>query len=175
MPLIGTIPQTTSGTAAPNPANGMDGDIYFLVDANGVVLIVYQKIVGTWTSVGDINPAWINYTPTITAGSGTITSFVSVASKYRLIGKVCFLYVSVWINAPGTGAGALKVSLPVDPIALGACASAFSTIAGGVAATGFVTPVGVLPYPNLTLLKYDGTTVIGASIQTIASVTYETL
>jgi len=171
---------TTYGTLVPDSFNGNDGDVYLQTNATGTVIKAYQKNAGLWFIIGDINPTWKTFAPTVTSGTGTITSFVSITMRYRVISKVCFVQLSVWINAAGTGAGSLRVQLPVEPLAgasgLAACASVFTQAGGGVGGAGFVEPTSVsgLGYPDVRLLKYDGTTLIGASLQTLASVTYET-
>lgn len=173
------IPTVTYGTAAPNPIVGLEGDVY-LESNDGVVLKTHQKDIasGTWLDIGDVNPAWTSFNPTVTSGTGTITSFVSKTVRYRLIGKICLANFNVWINAAGTGGGSIRIQLPVEPIAaLGACASVFSNAAGGVGGCGFVEPtaVSLLGYPDVRVLKYDGTTLIGASVQTVGSILYETI
>lgn len=167
----------TYGTAAPNNANGADGDVYLLESNDGVVLKTYQKAAGVWLDVGSVNPSWTSYTPTIISGTGTITSYISTVTRYQLIGKVCFVYANIWINLKGTGGGSLKISLPVDAANLGAPLAAFSTTGGGVGGTGFIVPVnvGLLAYPSMWVFKYDGTTIIADSAQIFASTTYETV
>lgn len=165
---------TYSGATPPALVIGVDGDVYLQNDVNGVILKAYQKLSGVWAEVGQVNPAWQTFSPTVTAESGTITSFSSIAMRYRLIGTVCFVFASLIINVAGTGAGAIKISLPVNVIVTGACVTGIATVGTGVAVTGFVLPPGLLAYPSMSLLKYDGTTLIANGRQIIASTAYET-
>jgi hypothetical protein len=55
---------------------------------------------------------WNAYTPTITAGSGTITTVGTVSAQWKQTGDIIDLYGSVAITTAGTGAGSLNVSLP---------------------------------------------------------------
>jgi hypothetical protein len=56
--------------------------------------------------------AWVSYSPTVSASSGSFTTLVTNAS-YCQIGKTVHLAVSVGITNAGTASGALQVTLPV--------------------------------------------------------------
>lgn len=56
--------------------------------------------------------AWTPYSPTITSGSGTLTS-VSASGAYNQIGKTVTMRVSVTITNNGTGATTINIPLPV--------------------------------------------------------------
>jgi hypothetical protein len=64
------------------------------------------------TSVGKGLLAWVAYSPTVTATSGTFTTLVTNAS-YCQIGKTVHLAVSIGITTAGTATGGIKVTLPV--------------------------------------------------------------
>jgi hypothetical protein len=51
------------------------------------------------------------YTPSVTSGAGSITSFTASGS-YTKIGRVVYVRVAVIITNNGTGSGSLVVSLP---------------------------------------------------------------
>ena len=59
--------------------------------------------------------AWADYTPTISAASGTITT-ASGTGRWLQQGKVVHLSVTVTITTNGTGASAVRFSLPVNLI-----------------------------------------------------------
>ena len=61
--------------------------------------------------------AWVAYTPTVTADSGTITTYTA-EGKYIKRGKLLTISVNVGIANNGTGAGALRVSLPAATIGM---------------------------------------------------------
>ena len=56
--------------------------------------------------------AWTAYTPTVTAQTGTITTY-SASGRYRQIGKTVSFQGHVAITNNGTGATAIKITLPV--------------------------------------------------------------
>lgn len=57
--------------------------------------------------------AWVPYTPTVTAQTGTITTLGAVTGRYRHTpGQVDYQY-SVPITTNGTGAGDIRASLPI--------------------------------------------------------------
>ena len=67
--------------------------------------------------------AWTNYTPTISANSGTVTT--ATANGYWIrIGKLCAVRANWAVTTNGTGAGAFNLSLP------------FTSAAGGIASAG---------------------------------------
>jgi hypothetical protein len=61
--------------------------------------------------------AWVAYTPTVTATSGTITAYIA-EGKYIRRGNLLTISVNVEITNNGTGAGALRVSLPSATIGM---------------------------------------------------------
>jgi hypothetical protein len=81
--------------------------------------------VGTLNATGGINingsplasanladvSGWTNYTPTVTAGSGTFTT-VSATGRYFKIGKLVHVTAQVTITTVGSASGIVFVSLP---------------------------------------------------------------
>lgn len=55
---------------------------------------------------------WTTFVPAVSTSNGTLTSF-SVAGRYRLLGKVVELEVTITITNNGTGATALNFALPI--------------------------------------------------------------
>lgn len=66
---------------------------------------------------GDTGTAWTSYTPTIGAGSGTITTPGTTSGAYKQIGKTVHFRFRTAITTNGTAAGTVNVSLPVEPLA----------------------------------------------------------
>jgi hypothetical protein len=60
----------------------------------------------TWNS-----GSWTSYTPTITAGSGTLTT-ASATGAWIRIGKVCIVQSNWIVTTNGTGAGFIELTLP---------------------------------------------------------------
>jgi hypothetical protein len=65
-------------------------------------------ITGSGTSLG----AWTAYTPTVSSGTGTITSYTS-SGYYTRIGKIVHAIAYVTITNNGTGASYVNVDLPL--------------------------------------------------------------
>lgn len=65
-------------------------------------------ITGTGTSLG----AWTAYTPTVTSGTGTLTT-VSASGYYCQIGKIVHLRARITLTTNGTGATDLRMTMPV--------------------------------------------------------------
>lgn len=62
--------------------------------------------------------AFLTATPTVTATSGSFTS-VAGATRYRQVGKIIYISITVTITTKGTAAGAISVPLPVNCVAAG--------------------------------------------------------
>lgn len=109
------------------------------------------------TSSGSIiqNPqlTWLNYSPSITAVNGAITSLSIDKAEYAFDGEFIRLNIKFRITTNGTGAGQIRVPLPIS--------AASGDIANG-SFTAVETEVsGVTLYVNLTtsemyIRKYDG-------------------
>jgi len=74
------------------------------------------QVTGGIGSQGDLNwtgAAWSTYTPTITTGSGTITTLGTITGRYKQLGKVVVLQLVIPITTNGTGAGDVRATAPV--------------------------------------------------------------
>ena len=60
--------------------------------------------------------AWISYTPTITAQSGTITSFTTRLARYSKIGKTVHVIFEFIIGVNGTGSVYLLMNKPLTGV-----------------------------------------------------------
>jgi hypothetical protein len=58
-------------------------------------------------------PTWTSWTPTVSASSGTITTYTILFAKYIQIGKLVHCMFDIQIDNNGTGAGNLLVTAPV--------------------------------------------------------------
>lgn len=63
-------------------------------------------------SVSDSGIPWIAYTPTVTSHTGTITSYTVNEARYQQDGKKITCRISITITTNGTGATAIRESLP---------------------------------------------------------------
>ncbi|CAB5222189.1 hypothetical protein UFOVP362_15 [uncultured Caudovirales phage] len=82
--------------------------------------------------------ALTSYTPTVTASSGTITSYTS-SGTYIQIGKLVFFRVSITITNAGTGAASLIFSIPISRATANTPISGQEVSATGKALTGNIT------------------------------------
>ena len=121
------------GTAAINPA--LTGT---LVVANG----------GT----GDTGTAWAAYTPTLSCGSGTLTTS-SATGAFKQIGKTVFVRFVASITTNGTCAGSLIVTLPVAPVTSVDMMMSVRDFSNGSMGAGRInSALGT----NITITRFDG-------------------
>jgi hypothetical protein len=107
---------------------------------------------GTTASFDDAG--WQNYTPTVAALSGTLTS-VSSTGRYKFVGRTVLFSASCLITTNGTGAGAIKLGLPVAEGPIGDLLVPAAIFSGG---STFVGGVGVFRFNDyVEVRKYDGT------------------
>jgi hypothetical protein len=94
-----------------------------------------------------LGAAWTAYTPTISAGSGTITTS-SVSAAYKQIGKTILVRFDITITTNGTGATNLQFT---SPAAMTFGGAAGINITDRTAFTGYA-----ISATNIALSKYDG-------------------
>jgi hypothetical protein len=106
----------------------------------------------------EIMGAWLDYTPTITSGAGAFT-LVTAEGRYKVIGKTCFVNVTIRITNAGTASGSLRATLPRT-------ASASAKVAQGVASrSSLMGSVTIATSATvMTIVKYDATTLISNGI-----------
>jgi hypothetical protein len=63
---------------------------------------------------GDTGGACTTYTPTVTTGSGTITTLGSASGRYKRFGRLMFLEITVPITTNGTGGTSVRATLPLS-------------------------------------------------------------
>jgi hypothetical protein len=97
---------------------------------------------------------WIAYTPTVTSGSGTITT-KTATGKYIQRGNIVYVKAEIRITTNGTGAGYIAFTLPVQA---GASTTA-NTVAGKERAITGNTVSGHIDggATGCNIQKYDGT------------------
>lgn len=118
------------------------------------------KVAGSGSDVG--TP--VEYTPTVTAGSGTFTT-VSATGQYIQVGKQVTVFFTVVITTAGTASLALSVSLPFTP----------SINCSGVARDGSANMCSVQAFAgsdNAAIWKYDHYTIIGSGKTIYGTLTY---
>lgn len=96
--------------------------------------------------------AWIAYTPTITAGTGTFTT-VAGAGRYQIFNKTVFFQETITITTNGTAAGTVVSTIPVT-----AQASSAQVGSGrGNIVSGNQLQVRLTSTTQLTILNYNNT------------------
>lgn len=134
------------------------------------------NLTGDTTSVGnattttkingvDQTTAWTSYTPSVSSGSGTITTS-SATGAYKLIGKTCFVRIKVTITTNGSGASRIIAALPFTATAnagfsgyLGASAAMLNGIVdSGLSLTSvsIYTPTATYPGSDGAVLNISG-------------------
>jgi len=113
------------GTAVPSSGAGISFPATINASSDANTLDDYEE--GTWS-------------PTVTSGSGSITSYTAVGS-YTKIGRTVTLYGNVQITNPGSAGGDLRMnSVPFNTLLsgqyLGVCRE--------------TTATGIIYYPNIT-------------------------
>lgn len=113
---------------------------------------------------------WINYTPTVTSGSGTITSYTINRARYRY-GEDGRVHVdcSITITDPGTAGGGLRVTHPVAT-ASSVAAGAGRQVGGG----GKALAVQFNSADTYMLIHaYDNSTAIASGATIVFELAYE--
>lgn len=96
-----------------------------------------------------LSGSWTAFTPTVTSGTGTLTS-VSGAGRYMQVGKTVFIYARVDVTTNGTGATDIRFTPPVTAVGL------YYMLAGRDHSNGLMQQVRI----NNTFVQinnYDGT------------------
>ena len=106
--------------------------------------------------------AWISYTPTLTAGTGTLTS-ATVAGRYRKFGNTLFIRALISITTNGTAATNLQITLPNSLTTVSQVAPMMVRENGVTGFSGGGVASGNLIY----ITKYDGT-YLGANSYSIS-------
>lgn len=96
-----------TATAADTPAR-------LAVGTNGQLLTADSTAATglAWTTVSGGFPAFTTFTPTVTAASGSITTYTA-NGRYALSGKTCVASYLVDLTNVGTASGTMNVTLPV--------------------------------------------------------------
>jgi len=153
----------TSPNVATDPTNGRNGDIWLNTTSNAL------KVKDSVGITETINLGFINYTPTISASTGTITSYTSAAT-YVQIGKFVSVSFSFTITNNGTGAGAINMNVPLTPAQYAIGATRENAVVG--------TEGQILVYPSstaATLFFYNNTYPGGTNYQIIGTLNYITV
>lgn len=109
-----------------------------------------------------------NFTPTVTASSGTITSFTLGTCNYTKIGRQVTVNFSVTITDAGTGSGSLEISLPFTNGAAIANGTGRENALTGAQLQTRVTASSI----QMSIQNYANNSVIATNAQIRATMTY---
>jgi hypothetical protein len=121
--------------AATSKSTPVDADELPLVDS--AASNVLKKL--TWANLkaalktyfdglyAPLPPAWTTYTPTVTAGSGTLTS-ASATGAYLQMGKIVFFRQSITLTTIGTAGFDVEATLPVPVVGSTVCSGKYVNV-----------------------------------------------
>lgn len=153
-----TLPQITStiGVGAPASASG-----------SGVTFPATQAPSTDPNTLDDYEEA--AYTPTITSGTGTITTLGAVTGSYTKIGRKVTVTVGIIITTNGTAATRIDATLPFTSKAT----DVFIGAGRENAVTGHMLSGLILPSTaTMQIFKYDGTYPGGSGTRLDVTATY---
>jgi hypothetical protein len=104
------------------------GRIPGTVTNNGGTTNQFVAVNGVSASL--VSPDPIAWTPTIDASSGTITTSSSTFARYRVINRTVYFSISITITDNGTGATALRFTLPTGTAQYGGNCTARNNTSG---------------------------------------------
>ncbi len=104
--------------------------------------------------------AWTTYTPTVTAGTGTLTTVDSKAGRTLKVGRLVLYRVAATITTNGTGATSIIFSLPYTAAAFNfygvGKGSALALVASGAATVVVKKYDGTYPAADGTVIEASG-------------------
>ncbi len=101
-------------------------------------------------AVSGIAKAWTAYTPTITSGTGTLTT-TSATGRSLVVGKLAFVQMRIVITTNGTGGGFISATLP------NATPASYILAGRENALTGKMLECHAASVANIAIFFYDGT------------------
>jgi len=140
------------------PNGGAAGIERMSIGQDGVVSFPYDISAGDWTS----------YTPTVTAGTGSITSYAS-SGKYKKFNKVCIFTALAQITNNGTGGSYVGIQLPLANAGNALVFAGRENQATGYMVQGYVPASGTI----ITCYRYDNAYPGGTNYTIIISGSYE--
>lgn len=118
----------------------------------------------------DTGTAWTVYTPTITAGSGTFTT-VSATGRYKVLGKTCFISMSITITTNGTAGAYINATVPfATPAAANYCLAGRDIALNSMSVCGNIGAAS----SAAIITRYDGAYPGVNGVVLVLSGTYET-
>ena len=107
-------PETTLGDIAYRSSTS-NTNTRLGIGSTGQVLTVASGVPSWAAAGGGPTGAWTAYTPTVTAGTGSLTT-VSATGFYYATGKLCIVRAHINLTTNGTGSGVLNCTMPFTAI-----------------------------------------------------------
>lgn len=163
------LPATSlTGTlqAAQEPAHTGD-----MTNTAGSLATTVTKINGV-----DQIASWTSYTPTATAQTpgGTPPTFTTVTGAYHQTGKTITARMKAVVNAAGTAAGSLLITLPFASKTEDYTGSAFESAISGKSGGAFIGGAAFPDTANVRARDASGTTFFANGATVTMEITYET-
>ena len=112
-------------------------------NADSADIEILGSIDDTPTLAGRKVRGWTDYTPTITAGTGSFTTVSVISARYMTINNTCFFNVTFQLANAGTGGQDIRVTLPINAAqssaATGRNTTTFQQMHGAIDATNHPT------------------------------------
>jgi hypothetical protein len=91
-----------------------------LIKNHAATIALASEVSGTLPvangGTGDTGTAWTTYSPTVTSGTGTLTTVSATSARYKTYGKTVHFAVTILLTTNGTGATDLRFTLPSTPV-----------------------------------------------------------
>ena len=115
---------------------------------------------------------WIEYTPTVTSETGTITTLGAASCSYQVAGDRVTVAYDITITTAGTGAGGLRFTLPFSCTSSG-LVQRFSGYGREIIVSGKSHTTTMNPGVSIAEIRdYGNATVIANNARVIGSISY---
>lgn len=169
---------TTAATFSYNHLQVLPGAAYYYqvraVDKSGQFGEWCDPVLGEEAAIDSsaISTEWDDFTPTVAAASGLLTTVTLGTCRYKQVGLLVLFTVEFEIVDVGTGADYILVSGIPNEAAQGGCASAYYESAGvNIAMSAALFPS--TPNTRVDLFNYDGADPIAAARTYVVSGQFE--
>lgn len=139
------------------------------INGSGATGSINSAVLPSSGTFATVPGAWTAWTPTVTVGSGSLTTSTVERARYIQFGKTVSLFIDFSIANAGTAAGVLQFTIPVA--AANVYSASGSVIDFGkdlISGTCYLQTTG-----RIDCYRYDGATIILTNRRYAISITYE--
>lgn len=122
-------------------------------------------------AINQFSHDWNSWFSSITTTSGSIAAFTSAAFYYKQIGSIVFIHFDIDIFDNGTGAGAIRFTLPIRPL-IGMVGSGREIVVAGKMLQVIAYGGGV---DFADIINYDNTYPGGNGYNLVGSLFYQSI